>query len=355
MAEVAAWRPATNAPAPATPAPAQGWSAGGSPQKNAKSGRKLAIAAALAVVFLVIMAGAGFYLAPNMFTGSDDNTAARPPELNPDAGGDARRAEDARLAAAEKLANQRRAEQETKRRAEEAERIATANAKNALNTLSPIDRPPSDPKERISRFVNAYDGGDCFFVAPVAVAEGKTTLEGYGVSTTPFEVLDYEFKRTNGFEATVGYHAVTQQQCAAITFVSRFRNQQGRPPRLDVSAGNLRSDGYVTGSISDFGNRNLELLMVDHEGIVQSLTKLLRGAGDIKTFTINIKRSDAGPPKLQLLMALVSAKPLDALKPAQSGTGEIGTAAQVFATAFNETQQSGQSLNISLKSFNLEK
>ena len=192
-------------------------------------------------------------------------------------------------------------------------------------------------------------------MAPVAVSEGKATLEGYGSSAAPFEVLDYDFKRTNGFEATVGYHTVMPQQCAAVNLASRFRNQRGPTPRLDISAGNLRSDGYITGTVADFGNRNLELLMVDHEGIVQSLTKLLRLASDKASFTINIRRSDAGPPKLQLLLALVSSKPLDALKPPQAGSVEIGAAAQVFARVIDEVQQSGQSLNVGIKSFNLEK
>src|SRR6185436_19497119 len=103
-------------------------------------------------------------------------------------------------------------------------------------TTVPADRPPTDPKERISRFVNAYNGGDCFFIAPVAIADSTATLEGYGATAAPFEVLDYEFKRAHGFEATVGYHAVTRAQCPAITFMGRLRNQRTPSPRLDLSA-----------------------------------------------------------------------------------------------------------------------
>jgi len=350
MAVVAAWRPGQAVQAADEPIARQGLLKG----KFDGGNRRLAIGV-IAIAVIATLGGAAYFLAPQFHVGQPNDGTVRPPELNPDASADARRVEDDRRLTAENLAKQQLADQEAKQRADEAARISEATAKNAVSAAPPNDRPPTDPSERISRFVSTYDGGECFLVAPVAVSEGKATLEGYGSSAAPFEVLDYEFKRTNGFEATVGYHTVTPQQCAAITFVSRFRIQRGPAPRLDISAGNLRSDGYITGTVADFGNRNLELLMVDHEGIVQSLTKLLRLAGDKSSFTINIRRSDAGPPKLQLLLAVVSAKPLNALKPPQTGSVEVGIAAEVFGRVIDEAQQSGQALNIGVKSFNLEK
>jgi serine/threonine-protein kinase len=189
----------------------------------------------------------------------------------------------------------------------------------------------------------------------VTVAEGNATLEGYGRSAAPFTVLDTEFKRSNGFEASVGYHAVSQPQCAAISFLGRPRNSRDPLPRLEVSAGNLRSNGYVSGAVGDFGNRNVELLMIDHEGNVLSLTSLLKGDGDPKSFTINLQRGDAGPARLQLLVALVTSKPLEALKVRQPGSLELGPADQVFARVTDEARKSGQTIDARIKSFNLEK
>ena len=193
------------------------------------------------------------------------------PVLNPDASVDARRAEDARRTAAENLARQR---------AEEAKQLAETKAKNEPAKASTADRPPNDPVERIRQFVRSYDGGDCFFVEPVTVAEGNTTLEGYGRSAAPFTVLDTEFKRTNGFEASVGYHMVSQQQCAAISFLGRrairavrCRGLRSAPATCAVTATSVEPS-------ADFGNRNVELLMIDHEGNVLSLTSLLKGDGD---------------------------------------------------------------------------
>jgi hypothetical protein len=95
--------------------------------------------------------------------------------------------------------------------------------------------------------------------------------------------------------------------------------------------------------------------MVDHAGMVQSLTDLLKGAGDIKTFIVNLRREDSGPPKLQLVLGVASNAALDTLKPARPGSPEIGPADKVFAKVLDEAQRSSQTLNVSVKSFNFEK
>ncbi len=66
---------------------------------------------------------------------------------------------------------QRREQQDAARRTEQGQQVAGTepkpNAKALEGGLSAPDRPPSDFRERIRRFVSAYDGGDCFFVEPV--------------------------------------------------------------------------------------------------------------------------------------------------------------------------------------------
>jgi serine/threonine-protein kinase len=336
MATVAAWRPRA---APAADGQAK-------QAADYKPTPKWTIGALAALVLLALAGGAYYFFAELSSTSPGKGVVVNAPTLNPDAGVDARRAEDARRMAADNL---------VKQRAEEAKQLAAAKAKSELAKALTVDRPLSDPVEKIRQFVRSYDGGDCFFVEPVTVAEGNATLEGYGRTAAPFTVLDSEFKRANGFEASVGYHVVSPQQCAAISFLSRQRNSRDPVPRLDVSAGNLRSNGYVGGAVGDFGNRNVELLMIDHEGNVLSLTSLLKGDGDPKSFTINLQRADTGPARLQLLVALVSSKPLEALKVRQPGSMELGTADQVFARMADEARKSGQTIDARIKSFNLEK
>jgi hypothetical protein len=216
--------------------------------------------------------------------------------------------------------------------------------------MTPIERPSDDPRQRIIEFVNAYDGGDCFFITPEAIDEGRANLEGLGSSVAPFEVLDYEFKRRNGFEASIGVHQVMPEQCPAISFLHQTRNQRGAAPRLDVFSTGLK-DGAVKGSISDPGDRNVELLLVGDDGYVRNLTGLLKSDGVAKTFGMTLTRTSPGPPRPQLLMAVGSSKPLTALKlPADGVLGD-----QVFPQMLAEAAQTGQLLSVSARYFMLEK
>ncbi len=331
MSTVATWRPAVAS------------SAARQPGNRTPASKRWAVAALLAML-AIFLAGGAYYFFKDSSSSPAERLAGHAPVLNPDTGIDARRAEEARIAA-DSLAKQR---------AEEA-KGAAEKARNDYAKLSAPERPSNDPVERIQQFVNSYDGGECFFVEPVKVAEGNATLEGYGRSAAPFEALDSDFKRANGFEALVGYHMVTPQQCAAISFIGHLRSQRDSAPRLDISAGNLRSGGYVSGTVAGFGNRTVELLMVDHEGNVMSLTSQLKGDGDERSFTINIQRGDAGPSKLQLLLALVTGRPLETLRPTQSGSIDLGPADKLFARVSDEGLKSGQSIAARIKSFNLEK
>ena len=99
-----------------------------------------------------------------------------------------------------------------------------------------LDAPgrPEDRVARIRRYIDEYDGGECFFIAPVAIRDQAAALEGFGAATRPFEVLDRAFQREIGFEASIGVRQVTQPQCPAITFLGKLRAERARAPRLQI-------------------------------------------------------------------------------------------------------------------------
>jgi serine/threonine-protein kinase len=229
--------------------------------------------------------------------------------------------------------------------------------------LPPPPPPPlteiADPRTRITQFVNAYDGGDCFFVEPLMVEDGDATLLGLGTSTSPsktplsFDVLNDRFKRQFGFEAEIGVYVVMAEQCPAVNFLSRTRNKAGAAPRLEVDATGLRStpSGPLTGSVAEIGDRLVELLLVADDGYVHNLTGRLKQSGNTKTFSFTPVQDNPGPPQPQLLFAIASSRPLDALKLPQGRS----RAEQVFAQLEAEILQRGQTVNVSWKWFSLEK
>jgi serine/threonine-protein kinase len=108
-------------------------------------------------------------------------------------------------------------------------------------TLLPGGPASELPSARIIRFVNTFDGGDCFFVAPVAVSEREAILDGYSSDgfLAPFQALDTQFHHDFGFSAFIGVHQVTPAQCSAVNFLHRAGKQQAVTLRLEVDDAKL--------------------------------------------------------------------------------------------------------------------
>ena len=172
----------------------------------------------------------------------------------------------------------------------------------------PLDGPGR--AERIRKYVTQYAGGDCFFILPVAVSQNAAVIEGFGASTAPFEAFDKAFRREQGFEASVGVRQVTQAQCPAIKFLSQVGSDQARTPRITLSATELKAGETLNGTIENFANRVVELLMVSDRGEVQSLSYLLKPGIDLLSFAVPTARA-SGP---QLLLVVATPQVLDSLR-----------------------------------------
>jgi len=219
--------------------------------------------------------------------------------------------------------------------------------------LAPSPPPPPAPPrpnraETMARYVNQYEGGECFFVTPVTVSEISASLEGFGASAAPFGVLDDAFKVAHGFEANIDVVLVNPSQCPAVTFLSRVRSTRASAPQLNVSATSLRSGQTLSGTIQDPANRQVELLLVDDDGQVHNLTRLLRSGSGSKMFHVQLDLSGTGSQP-QLLMAVASTQPINALKQA-----ETGNAAVVFPRVLAEANSAGLTLAVAAKHFRLE-
>ena len=128
--------------------------------------------------------------------------------------------------------------------------------------------------DRIRRYVEQYNGGDCFFILPVAISSNAAVIEGFGASTAPFDALDKAFKRELGFEASIGARLVTQAQCPAIKFLGQLGGNQARAPRINLDSVEIKNGETLSGTIENFANRVVELLLVSDSGEVKNLSYL---------------------------------------------------------------------------------
>jgi serine/threonine protein kinase len=201
--------------------------------------------------------------------------------------------------------------------------------------------------EKIRRYVEDYDGGECFFVALRGVGESAAALEGFGASTRGFEVLDRAFAREHGFEASIGLRQVTQPQCPAITFLARLRSERTRAPRLQIGGATVRSGDVLNGTIENFGVRHVELLLVSDSGLVQNVSHALKDGTDAKIFSLRAEGTGGQP---QLLLAVVSPRLLEALRPSRPVPAD-----QFFLLAQSEAARAGLTLSATALYFKLER
>jgi len=213
-------------------------------------------------------------------------------------------------------------------------------------------RPPTDLRKRITEFLDDYNGGDCFFLGHITVGPGDASLEGLGTSRIPFDALYSEFIRQFGGDPSIAFGQVTPEQCPAVNFLSRTKNELGVAPRLDFDATALPDGGLrITGSIAEFADRYVELLLISDDGIVSKPMEPLQQSGNTKTFAFRLRKEKVDAPPGQLLLAVASSKPLQALKLPPDGL----PAEQVFTRVLAEKLQTRQPVNVDWRYFRLVK
>ena len=217
---------------------------------------------------------------------------------------------------------------------------------------APIAPPSGAGRDGIVRFIDQYNGGDCFLVMPVAVSDSAAVLEGFGASATPFELLDQAFLNSQGFEASIGVRLVAQPQCPAVAFLYQLRGNRARAPRITLGSVGLRSGEPLVGTVENFANRTVELLLVTNSGIVQNVSFTLKPGTDALSFALELPRSESGSTgkSPQLVMAVASPRVVDALR--QSGPIP---ADQFFQQALGDAQRGATTLAASARYFTIER
>jgi class 3 adenylate cyclase/serine/threonine protein kinase len=217
-----------------------------------------------------------------------------------------------------------------------------------------IPQSPADTANRgdlARRFVEQYEGGDCFFIFPVAVTGTGAYLEGFGSSTKSFDVFDKTFSKAQGFDADIGIRLISPPQCPAITFLNKLRAGRSRAPKISLGSVKIHPGETLVGTIENFANRVVELLLITDTGLVQNVSYSLQPGTDSLSFAIPIAQSKqtwAGSAP-QLVMAVSSPKVADSLRQPRETPAD-----QFFLQALSEAQRSNMTLNASARYFTLE-
>jgi serine/threonine protein kinase len=209
---------------------------------------------------------------------------------------------------------------------------------------TPARPPPESPagSELARRFIQQYDGGDCFFIMPVAIGSSAAVIEGFGSSTAPFDQLDKLFKKSQGFEASIGVRLVTPAQCPAIAFLNKLRSDSSRTPRISLGSVKLRPGEKLAGNIENFANRVVELLLIADDGQVQNISYALQPGTDALSFSLELPAGNgaSGSSLPQLIMAVTTPRVLDSLRQPRPLPAD-----QFFLQAMSEAQRANLTIN----------
>jgi serine/threonine-protein kinase len=203
--------------------------------------------------------------------------------------------------------------------------------------------------DEVTRYIRQYDGGDCFFLKPVAVNEMVTAIEGFGPSETPFRALNDAFRKNNGYEADIGMRQVDRRQCPAVTFLQHVRSAGASAPTIDLDTTSLKVGQNLSGTIKGADGRKIDLLVVADDGSLRTIeTTPSRDNDGTLTFSQKIG-PEFGNGQLQMVLAIASSKPLSVLRNARSTPAD-----KLFPVVQAEADRTNQSLSASARTFKVE-
>jgi serine/threonine-protein kinase len=130
-----------------------------------------------------------------------------------------------------------------------------------------------------------------------------------------------------------------------------LRGSNARAPRLDIDQENMRGGQVLNGMVDRYGPRGVDLIIVSDTGAVRNVSNQLKPGTDAKTFNIGMPRAEGTAGRQpQLLIAVASSAPIDAIKLPQPAEAE-----QFFPNLLSDATRSGRSLSAVARYFMLEK
>ncbi len=156
----------------------------------------------------------------------------------------------------------------------------------------------------IQSFIDDYDGGACFLMAPATHVTSELEIDGLATDRDKIHHFDTGFKEATGREARVVGQWVSQKQCAAVDFLrAARRGAQGLT--IEIERRDLRTGDVLSGAIDGAGPEPIRLYWISETGSVNDISDRVDNRGERKTFTVPVRRDVVGGPYPQLLVAII--------------------------------------------------
>jgi serine/threonine protein kinase len=178
-------------------------------------------------------------------------------------------------------------------------------------TLSQTGAPVS-AEEKAKAFIASFDGGECFLVEPRPGATKPHEYQGVGQAVEPFRRFDSAYKREVGVEADLTLAPISAAQCPALDLVRLAAPAGRQPPRLELKDYEVGRGRPLSGAISNLERRRLYLVLIDNDGAAHRLEAKTDASGDSAIFSVPLTADAKSIGPMQMLLAIVSDKPIPA-------------------------------------------
>jgi serine/threonine protein kinase len=179
----------------------------------------------------------------------------------------------------------------------------TDPAKPVVASLSPADQAVA--------FLRDFDGGSCFLARPFGASADSIAIQGIGADKATFERFYKTFIHDVGVEPALTVRLIGAAECPAVDLI---RAGGSEPPKIDLAGYDVGRGKPLAGTVSNLAGRRLDLLLVANDGKVYRLDSRIQPGGASATFSMSLTPDAASLNVLQMVLAVVSPRPLSALE-----------------------------------------
>lgn len=190
--------------------------------------------------------------------------------------------------------------------------VAAAPASDPPLQLAAVEpaAPPPAPEETqasaLADFVATFEGGNCF-AAHVETTAATPSLSAYALDLADSVALQFGLSQSFDEPVEVAGYRAEPGQCAALAFVTQVQRLATGQASVVLDA-QLVADGGLVSGVVLAPPGEVMLFIVDDEGKVADASAYLADDG---RFSAPVRLTGEGAGKLQLVVAMATARPLE--------------------------------------------
>ncbi|MGO9758014.1 MAG: hypothetical protein ACLPNY_15535 [Roseiarcus sp.] len=176
-----------------------------------------------------------------------------------------------------------------------------------------------EPMDRAARFLRNFDGGPCFLARAGGPIGNSIAVEGVGAEKQVFQRFYQSFVRDVGLEPELAARLISAPQCPVVGLIAAAPSDRAVMPTIKLAAYDLPRGKPLAGSIGALAGRRLDLLLITNDGFAFKIAGRNLASDQTVSFVAPITPDANSTGALQILVAIASTKPLDALAAFRSG------------------------------------